>query len=372
VAVRIVRQPNKIAVLGAPTSAAALAQGHERAPAALRAAGLLERLREVGYDVTDMGDDPPQLYQPDEESPRARNLRRVLAALEALKPRVEAAVKSGALPLILGGDCSIALATVAGLRRYYRSVSVAYMDRDADLNTPATTPSGCLDGMVVAHLTGRGAAELVRVWGESPLVREPDIVLFGVNRLDPAEEEFLQRSPIRRYLASDVQRMGAAAAAQEAVDRMHGASHEFVLHFDVDVVTGEDFQATNLPAVGGLRLEEARQALEVFTRQPHLAAFEVTAYNPERDPDGTHAKLVVDLVVSALLARKEALAAAAPAAAIAATDPSPAPVASALSLEGSSAEAAHPEAAVESPVSSPEGASLADAPDAEEREDAGE
>ena len=151
-AVKIVRQPNKIALLGAPTSAAAMSAGHEGAPAALRAAGLIDRLRSIGYEVTDLGDDPPQLYKPDEESPRARNLPGVIAALEALKPRVEQAVKSGALPLILSGDCSIALATIAGARRYFRNVSMIYMDRDADLNTPATTPSGCVDGMVVSRI----------------------------------------------------------------------------------------------------------------------------------------------------------------------------------------------------------------------------
>ena len=174
--------------------------GHEGAPAALRTAGLVERLSSIGYTVADLGDDPPRHYKPDEESPRARNLPGILAAVETLKPRVEQAVKSAALPLILGGDCSVALATVAGVRRYFRHVSMIYLDRDADLNTPATTPSGCVDGMVVSHLTGRGAAELVRFWGEPPLVREPDLALFGVDRLDPAEDELLQRSTLRSYL----------------------------------------------------------------------------------------------------------------------------------------------------------------------------
>ena len=328
-AVKIVRQPNKIALLGAPTSAAALAPGHERAPAALRAAGLVDRLRAVGYEVNDLGDDPPQLYQPDEESPRARNLPRVLAALEALKPRVELAVKSCALPLILGGDCTIALATVAGLRRYFRNVSIAYLDRDADLNVPATTPSGCLDGMVVAHLTGRGAAELVRFWGEPPLVREPDIALFGVDRLDPPEEEVLSRSPIRRFLAADIQRMGAAAAAEAAVVGIHGgtqaAAHEFVLHLDVDVISSEDFAATNLPGSGGLRLEQVREALEVFALHSHLAAFEITAYNPDRDPDGAGARILIELIVDVLAKRLAAhSAAAAPAPQEAASPQAPA------------------------------------------------
>ena len=304
-AAKIVRQPNRIALLGAPTSAAALSPGHEAAPAALRAAGLAGRLQSIGYQVTDLGDDPVQISKPDSESPRARNLSGVIASLEALKPRVEQAVKMGALPVILGGDCSIALAVVAGARRYFRNVGLLYMDRDADLNTPATTPSGCLDGMVVSHLTGRGAAELVRFWGEPPLVREPDLALFGVARLDPPEEEVLSRSPLRRYLAADVLRMGAAAAAQLAVERIHGTSSEFVLHFDVDIIA--DFQATNYPGSSGLSLEDVRTALEVFARQKHLAAIEVTAYNPSKDPDGSGAKLILDLLTGILEVRLAAL-----------------------------------------------------------------
>lgn len=307
-AVKVVRQLNKIALLGAPTSAAAMSLGHEGAPAALRAAGLVERLGSIGYTVADLGDDPPRHFKPDEESPRARNLPGVLAAVETLKPRVEQAVKSAALPVILGGDCSIALATVAGVRRYFRHVSMIYMDRDADLNTPATTPSGCVDGMVVSHLTGRGAAELVRFWGEPPLVREPDLALFGVERLDPSEGELLQRSTIRSYLAKDVKRTGAAAVAQTAVDRIRGNGYEFVLHFDVDVIA--DFQATNYPGSGGLTLEEVRDALMVFVGQKHLAAVEVTAYNPTKDADGSGAKLIIDLLTEVFAARLEAISAA--------------------------------------------------------------
>jgi len=307
-AVKIVRQPKKIALIGAPTSAAALRAGHERAPAALRAAGLIERLRAAGYEVADLGDCATQLYQADDEHPRARNLPPVLAALNDLKPRVEQALKSGALPLVLGGDCIIALATLAGVRRYYRNISLVYLDRDADMNVPATTPSGCVDGMAVSHVVGRGAPELVRFWGEPPLVREPDVALFGVERLDPAEEVLLARSPIRRYLAGDVARQGAAAAAETALERVHVSSHEYVLHFDVDVISSDDFRATNYATPGGLRLEEVRQALEVFVRQKNLAAVEVTAYNPELDPDGSAAKLLVELLGSVFAARLEALA----------------------------------------------------------------
>ncbi|MHB8525001.1 MAG: arginase family protein [Candidatus Acidiferrales bacterium] len=336
-AVRIVRQPKQIVLLGAPTSAAALRAGHEKAPQALRAAGLVERLQSLGYSVTDMGDDPVATYQPDEESPRARNVSRVVKALEALKPRVEAAVKTGGLPLILTGDCSSALAVIAGVRRYYRGASMVYMDSDADLNIPATSHSGCVDGMVVSHLTGRGAAEMVRFWGEPPLVRDPDVALFGVSRMDPPEEEMLSRFPIRIFRARDIQRMGAVAAAETAIERIHGGRNELVVHLDVDVIASEDFDATDLPGAGGLRLEEVRQALEVFAEQGRLVAFEVAAYNPERDSDGRGARIVVDLIAAALGARIESQAAAGTVEVPpVAPDPSAAPAADASSTPDSS------------------------------------
>jgi arginase len=330
-AVRIVRQPKQVVLLGAPTSAAAFAVGHEKAPQALRAAGLAEKLQAIGYSVTDMGDDPVELYKPDEESPRARNLPRVVASLEALKPRVEAAVKTGGLALILTGDCSSALATVAGVRRYYRGASVVYMDSDADLNVPATSPSGCVDGMVVAHLTGRGAAEMIRFWSEPPLVRDPDVALFGVSRLDSPEEGVLSQTAIRCFRAADVRRMGPAAAAEMAIERIHGGKNELILHVDVDVISSEDFAATDLPGSDGLRLEEVREALAVVARQPRLVALEIAAYNPERDTDGRGAKIIVELIASALAARLEAQSKAAEAAtaAVAPSEPAaPAPAAS--------------------------------------------
>ena len=150
-AVKIVRQPKKIALLGSASSAAALRAGLERAPAALRAAGLADRLKAGGFEVADLGDTATYVFQPDDEHPRARNVSAILKSLNDLRPRVEIAVKSGALPLILCGDCISVLATLAAARRYHRNVSLIYMDRDADLNVPATSPSGCVDGMVISH-----------------------------------------------------------------------------------------------------------------------------------------------------------------------------------------------------------------------------
>jgi arginase len=305
-AVKIVRQVKSIALLGAPTSAAGLAGGQEGAPAALRSAGIVDRLTSAGFQVVDYGDSAPRVYKADDEHPRTRNVGDALAILEELRPKVEIAVKSGALPVILSGDDSVVLAAIAGARRYYRHVSLISMDRDAGLNVPATTPSGCLDGMVISHVVGRGAPELVRFWGEPPLIREPDVAIFGIDRVDEPEQRWMVRSPLRRYLAVDVMKRGAAAGAQETLETVHGSRHEFVLLLDLDVIASEDFGATNFPGSGGLSLDDARQALAVFARQPNLAALVVAGYNPTRDSDGRAVKIVIDLLVDALTARLQA------------------------------------------------------------------
>ncbi len=340
-AVKITRQTKNIVLLGSATSAAALRGGQERAPAALRAAGIADRLKATGFHVTDHGDTATYLSEPDDEHPRARNVSAILKSLNDLRPRVEVAVKSGALPVILSGDCISVLAAIAGARRYYRNVSLIYVDRDADLNVPATTPSGCVDGMVISQVIGRGAPELVRFWGEPPLVREPDVALFGFERLDPPEELYLVASPLRRHPSLEVSSVGAAAAARLALERVHAAKHEFILHFDVDAINTDEFRWTNFPGAGGLGLNEVRDALRVFASQPNLAAFVVAGYNPDLDSDGQGARKLINLLADALSGRLEtASTAAAGASADAAQAP---PVSSAHSSE--SAPAAFPSAA---------------------------
>ena len=307
-AVKIVRQPKKIALIGAPSSAAAFMPGTEKAPAALRAVGLVERLQTAGFEVTDYGDCVPRLFADDEEHRRARNLTQIVAGLNDLKTRVEVAVKTGALVLVLGGECVQVIGLLAAARRYYKHINLLWFDRDADLNTPATTPSGRIDGMVVAHILGRGAPELVRFWGEPPLVREPDITLFGLARLDPPEQEFLSKSPLRRVPAEEVKSKGAGAAAAEALAHLHANTREFVLHLDLDVIAEEDFPAVDVPGSGGLSFENVRAALSEVLRNKNLLGLDVAQYNPDKDQDGRGAKKLVDLLVEALTPRLEAAA----------------------------------------------------------------
>ena len=304
--VKIVRQSKKIALIGAPSSAAAFSLGSEKAPAALRAAGLVDRLQSAGYEVIDHGDCAPRVFADDEEHRRARNLFAIVAGLNDLKLRAELAVKSGALVLVLGGDCAQAIGLLAGARRYYHHLNLLWVDRDADLNTPASTPSGRIDGMVVAHILGKGAPELVRFWGEPPLVREPDVTLFGLERVDPPEQEYLAKSPIRYCYAGDIQFQGGTRAAQDALAHMHADAHDFMLHLDMDVIAQEDFPAVNVPGAGGMRFEDLRLALLEFAKHKNLVGLDVAQYNPDKDPDGSGAKKLVELLAEILAARLQA------------------------------------------------------------------
>jgi arginase len=314
-AVKIVRQPNKIALIGAPSSAAAFLPGSEKSPAALRAAGLIERLQSIGYEVNDLGDCPQRLFADDDEHKRARNLPAIVASLNDLKARAELAIKSGALVLVLGGDCTQIIGLLTGARRYYRHLNLLWFDGDADLNTPASTPSGRLDGMALSTIIGKGSPELVRFWGEPQIVREPDTVLFGVSRLDPYEQQFLARSPVRHNLAADIRAKGIEKAAQHAIEQLHADTREFILHLDLDVISEEEFSAVNLPRGGGLSFGETQTALTEFAKNKNLLGLDVAQYNPDKDSDGAGAKKLIDLLAEVLSARLAALATPAPPAA---------------------------------------------------------
>ena len=308
-AVKIVRQPNKIAIIGAPSSAAAFLPGSEKAPAALRAAGIVERLQSIGYEVMDLGDCAPRLFADDEEHKRARNIPEIVASLNDLKPRAEMGLKAGALLLVLGGDCTQIVAMLAGARRYYKHIGLLWFDRDADLNTPASTPSGRLDGMGLAAIVGKGSPELVRFWGEPPLVREPDTLIYGLVRVDPPEQEFLTRSPMRHVYAVDIQNKGPEKSAHDALTHLHADTREFMLHVDLHVIGQEALPAVNVPDSGGLSLAEAQSSLNEIVKRKNLLGFDVAQYNPDKDADGSAAKKLIDLIADALAARLAALSA---------------------------------------------------------------
>lgn len=294
-----------VALIGVPSSAGARRTGQEGAPAAFRASGLLERLRAKDLDVVDFGDLPSVSFRPDPDHPRQQNAARVVDVARQVADCVDRALASRRLPLVLGGDCSLSLGVIAGLLRHHSRLGLLYFDGDVDLNTPETTPSGIFDGMVMAHVLGRGEPQLAGIGPRRPLLSEEDIVLFGYNVeagwIDPPELETLERSRMSKYPLSRV-RADAAAAATDALLRLERRSDAILVHFDVDVM---DFPAADLPHPYALDAESTFAALKVFVAAPTCAGVVVTEFNAERDPDGSHVEHLVHGLVEALCARKQ-------------------------------------------------------------------
>lgn len=291
----------KLTVLGVPSSIGGRNAGAERAPAALRRAGLLERLREAGHEVEDRGDLPEAPHRPDPDPAhrKQQNLAGVLEVARSLAPRVEAVLRSNRIPLLLGGDCTMALGSFAGATRVHPDLGLAYLDRDADLNTPQTTRSGILHGMVIAHLLGRGIPELARLDGRAPLLRPGRLALLGAERLDPPEVPVYEALPSYRLPTAEIRRQGALRVAQEALKRLEEEGGAFFVHFDVDVVDGGELPGTEFPAPGGLTLVEARILLSNLVDGAGFRGIEVAELNPAKDADGASAARVTDLLVDA-------------------------------------------------------------------------
>ncbi len=306
-AAKLIRQPDQLALVGAPTSAAAAAAGVERGPAALRAAGVVERLSAAGFQVADVGDPPPALFQEDPENPRARNLGAVLPVLDALRARVEQAVRTHALPIVLGGDATVALALVAGLRRQVPSIALIHFGRRADLRTPTRTDDGLLESMTVSHLVGQGAAEMVRFWRDPPLVREPDLVLFGLEQPDEIDAERLGHLAVRSVTLTKIRDLGATAAAEGSLEVLRAAQRDFVVHLGWEVFSSDEMPGCRGGLAGGLSIAEVCAALDRFAAQPRFAGLSISGYDPALDSEGRGARAAVELLAGAFAARHAAL-----------------------------------------------------------------
>jgi arginase len=296
------------ALIGVPTSAGTHGPGQEKAPQALRRAGLLEGLRAAGLQVEDDGDLPVVRYQASVADPRQRNLDGVVEVAGRVADRVHAALDRGRRPLVLGGDCTITLGVVAGFARHGDDLGLVYVDGDADLSTPATSRSGVLDAMGVAHLLGEGAPSLAGVGPRVPLLAPDRLLLFGHD--DPDDLGEPQQALLARHAPADwpARRAravpgGPRAAAAAALAELEPRSGTVLVHFDVDVVDSGDLPLANFPHFGqGFGLADALACLEVFLASPKLGGLVVTEVNPDHDPDGQLARLVDGLI--AALARQ--------------------------------------------------------------------
>jgi arginase len=292
----------RIGLVGVPSSAGAHWPGQEKAPRALRDAGLVKRLESVGCGVVDRGDLPRARFRPDKEHRRPQNLAAVVEVARSVAERVESALRGGEIPLVIGGDCTIELGVLSGFLRAGRDPALLYFDGGVDLRTPATNPTGILDSMGVAHMVGEpgSAEELARIGPRSPLMEDERIVFFGYEP-NPPEIGVLERRSMPCYPA-EVVRGGPEEAAAEALALVEGAAEVFVVHFDVDVIDFVDFPVADVPQHNaGLTFEEAIACLGVFASSPKFAGITITEFNPDHaDEAGDLAAAFVREVAAAL------------------------------------------------------------------------
>ncbi|HZO05398.1 MAG TPA: arginase family protein [Solirubrobacterales bacterium] len=282
-----------VGLIGVPTSAGAFAPGQEQAPRALRAAGLTERLHRAGAALVDHGDRAVWRWRPDRDEPRAQNLGAVVEIVRDTADRVAAARAAGELTLVLGGDCTVGIGSVAGHSGEGGRPGLLYFDTHADLNVPASVSEGALDWMGMAHMLAEPGtrAELAGAGPRQPLLDPEQVLLFAWGPEQATDHEAaaisrlgLEAFPVERVRASPEEAAAAALASLE--DRCE----RLLVHFDVDVVDFTDTPLSeNWGRNEGLAFEDALRALAVLLRSPALAGLTITELNPDHTEEGSDA-----------------------------------------------------------------------------------
>ena len=280
-----------LGVIGVPTSAGAFAPGQEQAPAALRRAGLLDLLRRSGVDVRDHGDREVWRWRPDREHRSAQNLGTVVEIVRDTARRVGDAMRAGETTLVLGGDCTVGIGTVAGHVGAAERVGLIYFDTHADLNVPGSVREGTLDWMGMAHMLGEAGAapELVAAGSRAPLLDPGDVLLFGwgPEQATAFEREVIERLAIAAVPVDEVAADPAAAAAR-ACGLMEDRFDRVLVHFDVDVIDFTDVPLSeNVGRNEGLAYDHALSALDGLLASPLLAGLTITELNPDHTEAGT-------------------------------------------------------------------------------------
>lgn len=292
----------KIAVIGAPSSAGAYAPGQEKAPQALRDAGLIELLNERGADCIDLGDVPGFRWQPDRANPRAMHASEVARIAREVAGLVRRAAELDRIALILGGDCTVELGTVAGLIARAPDLGLIYVDLDADLQTPDTTTDGALDWMGVAHMLDLpgSISEVAGLGPRRPMLRPDTVHLFGTRNIEPPEQRRIDDLAITMTLADSVTEDPDSAARRALAWAERFPT--LLIHFDVDAIDFEDFPiAENIRRKAGLRFDQVMAALDVLLTAPNLAVLTVCEVNPDHgSADGSTIRTFAQRLAGAL------------------------------------------------------------------------
>lgn len=292
-----------VAVLGAPLDLGQSRRGVDMGPSALRYSHLEPHLRAIGLKVVDHGNievEIPEIASVEQEE--ARYLHEILRSCARLADRVRETIESGEMPLVLGGDHSIAMGTLAGAHAAAGGTGgVLWVDAHGDLNRPSTSPSGNVHGMPLAAAIGETGFEL-EGFATPPWVDPARVAIVGVRSLDPGEKELIRNRGIAVFTMYDIDRRGIAAVMREALEIVDGPN--FVhMSLDVDVCDPEIAPGVGTPIKGGFAYREAHLAMEIVAEAAVLTSVEVVEVNPILDHAGATGALAVELVGSALGAR---------------------------------------------------------------------
>lgn len=299
------KMTRKARIIGVPMDLGAGRRGVDMGPSAIRIAGLNQAIALLGYEVSDSGNvnvHPPEAVE--EVNPRARYLSQIAAACEELAVKVETSLDEEALPVVLGGDHSIAIGSVAGVASFYRKrqkrVGIIWMDAHADSNTPDTSPSGNIHGMPLAALLGYGVRELTHVAGFAPKVLPENAVIIGARSVDPGERKFLRSIGIRVFTMSELDERGIADVVLEAIEI--ASLNTAGIHVTVDMDFIDPFYAPGVgtPERGGGTYREGHLAMEKIAESGRVLSVELTEVNPVFDTANQTAQLAVELILSAL------------------------------------------------------------------------
>lgn len=287
-----------VTLIKAPMELGAGRQGVSLGPEAILQAGLLRQLNLLPIDVNREITVPMLKTFGEPPNPKLKNLRDVLRFNTKLASAVYRTAKAGAFPLVLGGDHSIAIGTVAGLADHYRNLGIIWFDAHADLNTVETSPSGNIHGMPLAVCLGIGERSLVAINGFAPKIKPEHIVIIGARQLDEGEKELIRKLGIACYTMHDIDRLGMARIMEEALQIVEGRTDGLHISFDVDCLDPSVAPGTGTPVPGGLSYREAHLALELLHESGLVRSAEFVEVNPAFDVDNRTARTAVELIGS--------------------------------------------------------------------------
>jgi arginase len=295
----------KIRIIGVPMDLGASRRGVDMGPSALRVAGLQARLKQLGRQVEDIGN--ISVKQPEEQHYGVKNakyLEEIAETCKGLAETVRKTLEADLLPLVLGGDHSVAVGTVAGVASYFQSqskrVGLIWLDAHGDMNTPESSPSGNVHGMPLASIMGYGPAELTELAGVKPMVEPRNVVLVGVRDLDSKERRLMKESGAHVFTMRDIDERGMREVMAEALRFAGDDTAGVAVSLDMDFVDPTDAPGVGTPVRGGVTYREAHLALEMIADSRSMVSFELVEINPVIDVHNTTATLGVELVLSGL------------------------------------------------------------------------